>query len=219
MALYHSPSSFSYSRKLGARRARARLVGACSISSSNRNRRAGYWSIALARGRAFEFSCCPGGRDICIFVRARDHKSFLGVGNLVIFDLTFLPGGREFDSNLLENVKIPPYQSRLFAVSEINKIGIGFISIFLLKARVSYLTNLKRKNLSLPLKNETDQFVICLVLPECLTVKIAFYPRTAVKRIVTALMPSFLFHCFSLLLPHLTSSPWEKVAKLSSFCS
>ena len=60
-------------------------------------------------GRAFEFSCCPGGRDIWIFVRARDHKSFLGVGNLVIFDLTFLPGGREFDSNLLENVKIPPY--------------------------------------------------------------------------------------------------------------
>ena len=32
------------------------------------------------------------------------------------------------------------YQKWLFAVSEINKIGIGFISIFLLKARVSYLT-------------------------------------------------------------------------------
>ena len=31
------------------------------------------------------------------------------MGNLVIFDLTFLPGGKEFDSNLLENVKIPPY--------------------------------------------------------------------------------------------------------------
>ena len=26
----------------------------------------------------------------------------------VIFDLTFLPRGREFDSNFLENVKIPP---------------------------------------------------------------------------------------------------------------
>ena len=50
------------------------------------------------------FLAVPG-----IFVRARDHKSFLGVGNLVIFDLTFLPEGREFDSNLLENVKIPPY--------------------------------------------------------------------------------------------------------------
>ena len=30
-------------------------------------------------------------------------------GISVIFDLTFLPGGREFDSNFLENVKSPPY--------------------------------------------------------------------------------------------------------------
>ena len=37
-----------------------------------------------------------------------------------------------------------------------------------MKDRVLYLTILKRKNLSLPLKVETDQFVICLVLPECL---------------------------------------------------
>ena len=51
-------------------------------------------------------------------------------------------------------------------------MGIGFISIFLLKARVLNLTISKRKNLSLPLKVETDQFVICLVLPECLSVKI-----------------------------------------------
>ena len=80
----------------------------------------------------------------------------------------------------------------------------GRTIVFVLEVRVSYLTILKRKNLSLPLKDETDQFVICLVLPERLSVKIAFYPRT-VKRIVTALMPSFL--CFSLLLPHLNSSP------------
>ena len=73
----------------------------------------------------------------------------------------------------------------ILSLSKINKIGIGFISIFLLKARVSYLTILKRKNLSLPLKDKTDQFAICLVLPECLAVKIAFYPRT-VRRIVTA---------------------------------
>ena len=33
------------------------------------------------------------------------------------------------------------------------------------KARVSYLTILKRKTLSLLLKDETDQFVVCLVLP------------------------------------------------------
>ena len=67
-------------------------------------------------------------------------------------------------------------------MSEINKIGIGFISIFLLKARVSYLTILKRKNLSLPLKDETDQFVTCLVLPECLSclsIKIAFSPSNS----------------------------------------
>ena len=53
------------------------------------------------------------------------------------------------------------------------ELGIVFISIFLLKARVSYLRISKRKNLSLPLKDETDQFVTCLVLPECLSVKIA----------------------------------------------
>ena len=43
------------------------------------------------------------------------------------------------------------------------KIGIDFISIFLLKGRVSYLTISKRKSLSLPLKDETDQFVTYLV--------------------------------------------------------
>ena len=101
------------------------------------------------------------------------------------------------------------YQKWLFAVSEINKIGIGFISIFLLKARVSYLTISKRKNLSLPLKDETDQFVTCLVLPECLSVKIAFHPRT-VKRIVMAPMPSLLFRCFSLFLPHLRTLAEKK---------
>ena len=41
----------------------------------------------------------------------------------------------------------------------------------LLKVRILYLTTLKQKNLSLPLKVETDQFVICLVLPGCLSVK------------------------------------------------
>ena len=65
------------------------------------------------------------------------------------------------------------YQKWLFGLSKILcKIGICFISNFLLKVRVLYLTILKRKNLSLPLKVETDQFVICLVLPECLSVKI-----------------------------------------------
>ena len=76
-------------------------------------------------------------------------------------------------------------------------MGIGFISIFLLKARVLNLTISKRKNLRLPFKVETDQFVFYLVLPECLSVKICCISRT-VKRIVTALMPSLLFRCFSL---------------------
>ena len=61
-------------------------------------------------------------------------------------------------------------------LNKINKIGIYFISIFLLKAQVSYLTILKRKNLRLPLKDEADQFVICLVLPECLSVKNCILP-------------------------------------------
>ena len=34
---------------------------------------------------------------------------FLGWGISVIFDLTFFPGGRKFDSNFWENVKILPY--------------------------------------------------------------------------------------------------------------
>ena len=105
------------------------------------------------------------------------------------------------------------YQKWLFPVSEINKIGIGFISIFFLKARASYLTILNRKNLSLPLKDETDQFVTCLVLPECLSVKIAFHPRT-VKRIVMAPMPSPLFRCFSLFLPHLRTLAQEKRSEI-----
>ena len=41
-----------------------------------------------------------------------------------------------------------------------------------MKALVLYLTILKRKHISLPLNVETDRFVICLVLPECLSVKI-----------------------------------------------
>ena len=89
-----------------------------------------------------------------------------------------------------------------------NKIGIGFISTFLLKARVSYLTILKRKNLSLPLKDETDPFVICSVLLGCLSVKIA------VKRIVTAVMPSLLFRCFSLFPPHLRTLAQEKRSEI-----
>ena len=82
-----------------------------------------------------------------------------------------------------------------------------------MKARVSYLTISKRKNLSLPLKDETGQFVTCLVLPECLSVKIAFHPRT-VKRIVMAPMPSLLLRCFSVFLPHLRTLAQEKRSEI-----
>ena len=59
----------------------------------------------------------------------------------------------------------------------LSKIGIGFISNFLLKVRVLYLTILKPKNLSLPLKVETDQFVICLVYQSVFLSKfVAFHP-------------------------------------------
>ena len=101
-------------------------------------------------------------------------------------------------------------------LSKINKIRIGFISIFLLKARVSYLTILKRKNLSLPLKDETDQFVTCLVSPECLSVKIAFHPRT-VKRIEMAPMPSLPFCFFSFSALFKNYSPREKVGNCLRF--
>ena len=85
-------------------------------------------------------------------------------------------------------------------MSEIlSKIGIGFISIFLLKARGLYLTILKRKNLSLPLKVETDQFVICLLLPECLSVKICCIEPSdsEANRDANAELPFPLFISFS----------------------
>ena len=50
-------------------------------------------------------------------------------------------------------------------------MGIGFISICLLKARVLNLTISKRKNLRLPLKVETDQFVFVWFY-QCLSVRI-----------------------------------------------
>ena len=49
-----------------------------------------------------------------------------------------------------------------------------FYFSFSVKSSSFILNNFKTKNLSLPLKVETDQFVICLVLPEFLSVKICF---------------------------------------------
>ena len=91
----------------------------------------------------------------------------------------------------------------------------GLISIFLLKTRVLYLTILKRKNLSLPLKVEADQFAIFVWFYRSafLSKFAAFHPRT-MKRIVTALMPSLLFRCFSLFLPRLRTLAQEKRSEI-----
>ena len=82
----------------------------------------------------------------------------------------------------------------------------------------TYLTILKRKNLSLPLKVETDQFVICLVLSECLSVKICCISPSdseANRDGADAESPFPLFFSFSASFKN--SSPREKVGKLSSF--
>ena len=103
-------------------------------------------------------------------------------------------------------------------LNKINKIGIGFISIFfLLNARVSYSTILKRKTVSLPFKDETDQFVICLVLP------VSFCQNDILPSDSEANcddadpeLPFPLFFSFSASFKN--SGPREKVEKLSSFC-
>ena len=85
------------------------------------------------------------------------------------------------------------------------------------KVRVLHLTILKRKNLSLPLKVETHQLICYLFgftrVSFCQNLLPAFYPRT-VKRIVMALMPSLLFRCFSLFLPHLRTLAQEKRSEI-----
>ena len=92
----------------------------------------------------------------------------------------------------------------------LSKIETCFISNFLLKVQVLYLTIFKWKNLSLPLKVETDQLIIYLVYRSVFLSKfVAFHPRT-VKRIVTVLMSSLLFRCFSLFLSHLRTLAQEK---------
>ena len=81
------------------------------------------------------------------------------------------------------------------------------------------LTILKwKKNLSLPLKVETDQFVFCLVLPECLSVKICFISSLdseANHDSSDAKSPFPLF--FSISTPHLRTLAQEKRRKLSLF--
>ena len=51
-------------------------------------------------------------------------------GISVIFDLTFLPGGREFDSNSLENVKSLPYDPMYLPLAGLPLIGALCYVIF-----------------------------------------------------------------------------------------
>ena len=100
----------------------------------------------------------------------------------------------------------------------IKENGNGFISIFLLKARVLKLTISKRKNLRLPLKVETDQFFFCLVFPECPSTKIFCISPSdseANRDGSDAESPFPLF--FSLSASFKNSSPRGKVGKLFLF--
>ena len=90
------------------------------------------------------------------------------------------------------------------------------ISIFLLKARVSYSTISERKNLSLPLRNETDQFVTCLVLPVSFCQNCISPSNSEANRDgADAESPFPLFFSFSASFKN--SSPKRKGRKLSSF--
>ena len=60
-------------------------------------------------GRDFDRSLWPGVGilEFQIVSVTTNHFRVWGISDT--FDLTFLPAGREFDSNFLENVKILPY--------------------------------------------------------------------------------------------------------------
>ena len=99
---------------------------------------------------------------------------------------------------------------------------------FLLKAWVLYLTILKQKTLSLPLKVETVQPVICFVLAECLSVKICrISPSDCEAKRDGADAKSHFLLFFSFINDETTntweikclenSSPRDKVGKLSLF--
>ena len=84
-----------------------------------------------------------------------------------------------------------------------------------MKARVLYLTILKRKNLSLPLKVETDQFVICLVLPLFFCQNLFISPSDANRDGADAKSPFPLFFSISSSLKN--SSPRKKVVNCLRF--
>ena len=110
------------------------------------------------------------------------------------------------------------YRKWLFALSEkLCKIGMGFISNFLLKVRVLHLTILKRKNQGYLWRlKQTSLSFVWFYQSVFLSKFVAFLPRT-VKRIVTALMPSLLFRSFSFSASFKNSSPREKVGNCLRF--
>ena len=76
------------------------------------------------------------------------------------------------------------------------------------------LNNFKTEKFKLTFEGWNRPVCNLMVLPECLSVKIAFHPRT-VKRIVVAPMPSLLFRCFFLFLPHLRTLAQEKRSEIA----
>ena len=93
-----------------------------------------------------------------------------------------------------------------------------FYFIFSVESSSLIFNNLKTENLSLPLKVETEQFVICFVLPECLSVKVCCIlplDSEANRDGADAKSPFPLFFSFSV--PFKKSCLREKVGKFSSF--
>ena len=70
--------------------------------------------------------------------------------------------------------------------------------------------NFKTEKSRLPLKVETDQFVICLVLPECLSVEICWISPSDSESNRDRADAESLFRCFSLFLRHLRTLAQEK---------
>ena len=81
----------------------------------------------------------------------------------------------------------------------IKQNGNWFYFNFSVESSSFKLNNFKTENFTLIFKGLSFVWFYQSVF---LSKFVAFHPRT-VKRIVTALMPSLLFHCFSLFLPHL----------------
>ena len=81
----------------------------------------------------------------------------------------------------------------------IKQNGNWFYFNFSVESSSFKLNNFKTENFALTFKG---LFFVWFYQSVFLSKFVAFHPRT-VKRIVTALMPSLLFRCFSLFLPHL----------------